>query len=43
MQLSFESKLLGKLFYLQLEAFLLAVKLLRLQSLKALMRRTFPL
>ena len=33
----------GKLFDLQLELFLLTVKLLCLQSLKALIRRTFPL
>ena len=35
--------LVGKLFYLQLERFLLTVKLLGLQSLKSLIRRTFPL
>ena len=33
----------GKLFHLQLELFLLTVKLLCLQSLKALVRRAFPL
>ena len=33
----------GKLFLLTVGAFLLTVKLLRLQSLKALIRRTFPL
>ena len=33
----------GKLFLLTVGAFLLAVQLLRLQSLKALARRTFPL
>ena len=33
----------GKLFCLQLELFLLTVKLLCLQSLEALIRRVFPL
>ena len=33
----------GRFFHLQLELFLLTVKLLCLQSLKALIRRTFPL
>ena len=35
--------LMGEAFYLQLELFLLTVKLLCLQSLKALIRRAFPL
>ena len=33
----------GSYFYLKLELFLLTVKLLHLQSLKALIRPTFPL